>query len=244
MTRAYGVPVARDEIQSTDALQRRRTRGRPNWWVILAVSLALIALLVETSGRGDVGRAIRVQSVASTRAPQTAQSEAPQRSGVLPTSSTTTTTSTSEPPAAVSVADQGPAPNARTKGNTVVPQVSAMTTTTTTRPAPTTTTTTGAPSSLAAARSQTEGYFDPPLNTSGAYAITGSGPTEVSVLWSAAVYLTMTVSCPSGSQTVGGTTAMELSLPDVSGGCQATVSEPSSESSSLTYTVTIGPAGG
>ena len=36
---------------------------------------------------------------------------------------------------------------------------------------------------------------------------------------------------------------METSLPDASG-CQATVSEPPSESSSLTYTVTIGPAGG
>ena len=50
--------------------------------------------------------------------------------------------------------------------------------------------------------------------------------------------------CPSGSQSVGGTTAMAVSLPDASGGCQATVDEPSSESTSLTYTVTIGPAGG
>jgi hypothetical protein len=63
------------------------------------------------------------------------------------------------------------------------------------------------------------------------------------VLWSTPVYLTMTVSCPGGSQTVGGTTAMESSLPDGSG-CQVTVSEPSSESTSLTYFISIGPAGG
>ena len=76
------------------------------------------------------------------------------------------------------------------------------------------------------------------------FAVNGSGPTEISVVWSASVYLTMTVSCPSGSQTVGGTTAMETSIPDAGSACQATVSEPSSESTSLTYTITIGPAGG
>ena len=51
--------------QPTDALRGRPARWRPNWWVILAVSLALIALLVETSGRGDAGRPLHVQSVAS-----------------------------------------------------------------------------------------------------------------------------------------------------------------------------------
>jgi len=33
-------------------------------------------------------------------------------------------------------------------------------------------------------------------------------------------------------------------LPDATGSCRATVSEPSSESAALTYTITIGPAGG
>ena len=73
----------------------------------------------------------------------------------------------------------------------------------------TTTTTTAAPAALPADRSQTEGYFDPPLHTSGVYTLSGTGPTEVSVLWSVPVYLTMTLTCPGGSQTVGGTTAME-----------------------------------
>jgi hypothetical protein len=107
-----------------------------------------------------------------------------------------------------------------------------------------TTSTSAAPAALAADHSQTEGYFDPPLQTSGQYEVNGSGPTEVSVLWSAPVYLTMTLTCPGASQTVGGTTAMEASVPDASAGCQATVSEPSTESTSLTYYVTFGPAGG
>ena len=67
---------------------------------------------------------------------------------------------------------------------------------------------------------------------------------EVSVLWSGTTYLTMQVSCPNGGQSVGGTSAMAASLPNASGSCLATVSEPASESASLTYTITIGPAGG
>jgi hypothetical protein len=37
---------------------------------------------------------------------------------------------------------------------------------------------------------------------------------------------------------------MAASLADASGSCLATVSEPTSESAALTYTITIGPAGG
>jgi hypothetical protein len=67
---------------------------------------------------------------------------------------------------------------------------------------------------------------------------------QISVLWSGTTYLTMTVQCPNGSQSVGGTSAMEATLPDASGSCLATVSEPASESTPLTYTITIGPSGG
>lgn len=241
MTRAYGVSVAsagRQTTEDTDELHGRRTRGRPNWWVILAVSLALIALLVETSGRGDNGRPLRVQTAASTRTPATHATTTPPRTDTLPTT-TSTTTSTTTPPVSASLADKSPASNAHETADAVAPP----TTTTTSRPAPTTTTTTNAPAALPAAHSQTEGYFDPPQNSSGAYTVGGTGPTEVSVLWSAPVYLSMTVTCPSGSQTVGGTGAMELSLPDATG-CQATVSEPSSESTTMTYTLTTGPANG
>jgi hypothetical protein len=54
----------------------------------------------------------------------------------------------------------------------------------------------------------------------------------------------MVVSCANGNQSVGGTSAMQASLPDAQGSCRATVSEPSSESTALTFTITIGPAGG
>jgi hypothetical protein len=66
----------------------------------------------------------------------------------------------------------------------------------------------------------------------------------VSVVWSSPTYLTLTVGCGGPVQSVGGTTAMRATLPDAAGSCGATVSEPSSESTALTYTITIGPSGG
>jgi hypothetical protein len=124
----------------------------------------------------------------------------------------------------------------------------APTVTTTTVPPttvpPTTTTTAGAGSAQPADRMQTQGYLDPPLQVANGYGFTGTGAMQISVLWSGSTYLDMTVTCPSGGQSVGGTSAMEASLPDASGSCRATVTEPSSESTALTYTITIGPVGG
>jgi hypothetical protein len=118
-------------------------------------------------------------------------------------------------------------------------------TTTTLAPPPTTTTTSAGPSAAVAAdRMQTQGYLNPPLQSSNQFGFTGAGAMEVSVVWSGNTYLTMEVSCPSGNQSVGGTSAMAASLPDAGGSCLATVNEPTSESTSLTYTITIGPAGG
>jgi hypothetical protein len=89
-----------------------------------------------------------------------------------------------------------------------------------------------------------QGVIEPPAQRSSSVGFTGTGAMQVSVVWSGPTYLTMQVSCPSGSQTVGGSSAMGASLPDASGSCLATVSEPASESTALTYTITIGPAGG
>jgi hypothetical protein len=97
---------------------------------------------------------------------------------------------------------------------------------------------------VAADRIQTTGYLDPPLQTSNSFTFTGSGAMDIAVVWSGDTYLTMSVECPAGGQSVGGTSGMQASLSDASGSCSATVSEPSSESVPLTYTITIGPTGG
>ena len=163
------------------------------------------------------------------------------RAVVAPSEGTTTTT-TAPIAAPSAVAASGPSLLSQqrlgTAASTVPTTVPSVTTTTTV------TTTTSASSATPADRIQTQGYLNPPLQTSNGYGFTGTGAMQISVVWSGTTYLTMTVSCPSGSQSVGGTSAMAASLPDASGSCRATVSEPTSESASLTYTITIGPAGG
>ncbi len=155
-----------------------------------------------------------------------------------PTTTTTTTPSTGTPAGAVSGASLL---STRTLSATATAPATTPVVTTTTVP---TTTTTSASASVPAERTQTQGYLDPPLQTSNSFGFTGTGTMEISVLWSGTTYLTMEVSCPSGSQSVGGTSAMAATLPGAEGSCRATVNEPSSESASLTYTITIGPAGG
>ncbi len=116
--------------------------------------------------------------------------------------------------------------------------------TTTTVPPPTTTTSSTPVAAVPADRTETQGYLNPPLQSFSKFGFTGTGAMEVSVVWSGSTYLSLEVTCPSGDQSGGGTSAMAASLPDASGSCLATVSEPTTESASLTFTITIGPAGG
>jgi hypothetical protein len=129
-------------------------------------------------------------------------------------------------------------------GGVGTPTTTAPPNVTTTTVAPATTTTTAPPASSPNDRTQTEGILNPPLQRSNGFAFTGNGQTTISVTWSGSTYLTLDASCPSGGQSAGGTSAMQVTLPAASGSCLATVSEPASESTALTYTITIGPAGG
>jgi hypothetical protein len=249
--RAYGVPVAGGGPDTTEGLRSRVARGRPNWWVILAVSLALMALLVATAGNGP--RAKRHDGTlasAPTSHPRrpagSADAGAPSNAHALRTTTTTTTsttTSTTLPSGGRPFGASGTSLlSTRTLGATVTAPPAAVPVVTTTVPPTTTTTSVGA--SVPAARTQTQGYIDPPLQTSNSYGFTGTGAMEISAVWSGSTYLTMEVSCPNARETVGGTSAMAASLPDAGGSCLATVSEPSSETTALTYTITIGPANG
>jgi hypothetical protein len=251
VTRAYRVqvPVFGGGAETPEGVRPRVARGRPNWWVILAVSLGLMALLVATAGskapaphRG--GDAARVAARLAPR-PGAHHTAGAGPASPAPTTTATTTTTTAPPSGATDVAS--PVRTTATPDTAGTPPAAAPSVTTTTLPPapPTTTTTTTEPgAALAADRTQTQGYLNPPVQTSNQFGFTGAGAMEVSVVWSGNTYLTMEVSCPSGDQNVGGTSAMAASLPDASGSCLATVSEPTSESTSLTYTITIGPAGG
>ena len=247
MTRAYGGLSVAQGTGTTDGRRPRGARGRPNWpnwWVILAVSLALMALLVATSGtpRRAPGSAHELPNSRSGDALGARGTHTPARSPSATTSQSTTTT-TAVAPHTDATALASTTHSATVPPTTQAPAAAPSTTTTTVPlPPPTTTTTTAASPPLGASSHQ--GVIEPPAQRSSSVGFTGSGATEVSVVWSGSTYLTMQVSCPDGSQSVGGSSAMAASLPDASGSCLATVSEPASESTALTYTITIGPPGG
>lgn len=246
MTRAYRVAVFGGGHGATEGLRSRVARGRPNWWVILAVSLGLIALLVATAGsvppvhqRGGHAADAAARLSPGTRPHQGADTARPTTTSTAPP---TTTTSTTRQPSLGTTEVAASHLTTGTSGLAGAPQPAAPNVTTTTV-APATTTTTSASPAVPADRTQTQGYLDPPVQTSNRYGFTGTGAMQISVVWSGDTYLTMQVSCPSGDQSVGGTAAMAASLPDASGSCLATVSEPASETTTLTYTISIGPAG-
>jgi hypothetical protein len=244
MARAYGVSVADGGTDTREDLRHRIPRVRPNWWVILAVTLALIALLVAT---GTAPRAPAHRPHGPTDA-AAGDALAPAHGGNAtshgehgtdPSSVTTTTVSTVTTTARVAGHTTATLPSAPAVG-TGLPSTTLPAVTTTTVGATTTTT---APPGSVQPSDRTVGYLDPPAQTSHGYGFAGTGAMKVSVVWSGATYLTMVVSCPDGGQSVGGTSAMVATLPDASGACMATVTEPASESVALTYTISIGPSG-
>jgi hypothetical protein len=206
-----------------------------------------MALLVATAGnpaRAPHGSGSGGHVLADSQARDAHEGHDAAGVRTAPSASTTTTPTVVTPPTSVTSSLQ-PA-----RGNTTptaagvggAPGASApIATTTPTTVAPTTTTTVAVshPSDI-----QSQGVIEPPQQRSSSFGFTGTGAMDVSVTWSGDTYLTMGVNCPSGSQSVGGSSAMAASLADASGSCLATVSEPTSESTALTYTITIGPAGG
>jgi hypothetical protein len=222
---------------------RHPARGRPNWWVILAVSLALMALLAATSaGSRNSGQ---IPTTAQT--PRTSHRVTEPRTTHGPTTTTVPATAAvtalgaDGPSATTTTVPLASAPSpTRTSGTSP----GAVSTTTSTSVTTTTVASTSTSGQAAADRTTNQGYLQPPTNASNTYGFTGDGPTEISVTWSGDTYLSLVVTCPDANQSVGGSSAMAASLPDAEGLCQATVSEPTSEDTTLAYTITIGPGNG
>jgi hypothetical protein len=212
------------------------------------VSLALIALLVVTGGADPSTRHGRQLADASTGDKQRQSSDgttpsshrSPAHSLALAPTTTSTTVATSSH--ATQHTDTS-VPLLATSGTGSSAGAPAPATPTTTVSPTTTAPSTGAGNSQSADRIQAPGVLDPPASTSHSYSFTGTGAMQVSVVWSGNTYLTLVVSCPNGSQTVGGTSAMAANLPNALGACMATVTEPATESVALSYTITIGPTG-
>jgi hypothetical protein len=252
VTPAYGFAVVGGGSDHAAATAKPAARGNPNWWIILAVSLALMALLVATSsGNGGGHSSPRAADSADRHSPGAQHGHGAPRTAPKTTATTSTTTTTSTTSKITTTTIRSSAVTSPPSSGSVLTGTSHSSTTPAVEPPVTTTTITTLPAQAEAQppappadSTETQGYLDPPLQASNEFGFTGTGSMVVSVEWSGDIYLTMSVSCPSGGDDVGGTAGMEASLPDASGGCTATVTEPSSESAPLTYTITWGPAGG
>jgi hypothetical protein len=203
------------------------------------VSLALMALIAASA-------TVHVPSLAARSHP-TVTTPAPHDTS---TSNVTSTTTAVTLPRASAV--QPIAAHSSSSTSSTQPGASAST-----GPTPTTTTTStvpvvivggsgsgSAPESASASTQTEHGYLQSPDDTSVIYAFSASGPTLVAAQWSTDTTLSLTVVCPSGTQSADGASSVQLTLANPHGSCQATLSEPTNEDATLTYSMTIGPWNG
>jgi hypothetical protein len=203
-------------------------RGRPTWWVILAVALALMALVAATATRSS--------SAGPAHRPRTAAG---------PTTTTTSKDSTGEigsttVPTLGGVTSPGGASGLSGLGAVDQGSVTHPTTSTTVAAAPPTTSTTQAPS---AEGTSYPGFLQPPQDSAATYGFTGQGSTRISATWSDTTYLTLNVTCSGFNQSTGGSSALSMQIPDARGACQAILSESTGETDTLSYTLVIDPNG-
>jgi hypothetical protein len=220
----------------------RSARSRPHWWVVLAVSLSLLALVAARSaapqGTHDPGHAgspgvAAAGGIGAASPPTTGDPTAAAGStvGGDPVTPPTSATVASPAPAFTSTVGSGGAATAHTT--------------------PTTTTTTVAPSGTAAApmqpSAQSETYtgdLQYPDDSSATYSFTGSGSMEVSASWSGPYILSLSVSCPSGTQSSQGPSPVTVVMTDGTGACVTTLKETQVQYNAVGYTLNIGPTPG
>jgi hypothetical protein len=231
---AYRYAVVGGGISTTGPVRARPVRGRPHWWVVLAVTLALMALVTAAStGRQSRIGAQPYQAAQPGRHP-TSNTVAPR-----PTVTTSTNSSSS------TVIEQSATQPVTTTRTTSPPTVVATSTPTTVVATTTTTSTAGSGtgnSPMQTSAKNDQGFLEPPDDTTAIYTFNGTGLTTVTVTWTPQVELTLTATCADGTQSGEGGGSLELTLPDAQGACQLTLSEPASESADVTYSLTITPS--
>ncbi len=238
---AYRVSVVGGGISTTGSVRARPVRGRPHWWVVLAVTLALMALVTAAS----TGHQARLGAQPY---------EATQSTGHATSTSTSTSTSTTAPQGETPTTGEPTSPFIEQSAAQSVPLIRTTSPTTTTA-VPTATVTTGSTtttsttigsgignSPLQNGAQSDQGYLAPPNDSAAIYSFNGDGATKVSASWTPQTELTMTVTCANGSQNIAGSASLELTLPDAQGACQVTLSEAAGETADVTFTLTIAPA--
>ncbi len=228
------------DLTRTGHRRARPQRIRPHWWVVLAVSLSLLALVAAASSNHPGSHENRRPDAAASRS-----LHAP-RFSPTPASTIITTTPPTQPVSALTQ-------TTTTQKVAPVPHGGSIDVATTPATPPTTTTTTTAPpakgAAIGTAPAQTApqiwtGDLQQPTDATAKYTFSGAGATQVSVTWSPSTLLSLSVSCPSGPQTIQGSSSAAIVIPDADGYCEVTLQLLLVQYAAVSYTLTIVPASG
>jgi hypothetical protein len=88
------------------------------------------------------------------------------------------------------------------------------------------------------------GDLQQPDDATASYPFSGQGSMEVTASWTSSSILSLTVTCPAGTQTREGPSPVTVVLPNADGACEATLKETIVQYDEVPYTLTIGPAEG
>jgi hypothetical protein len=88
------------------------------------------------------------------------------------------------------------------------------------------------------------GDLQEPDDASATQIFAGAGPTEVSATWTPGLTLSLTVTCPGGTQAAQGSSEVGVVIADATGACEITLKETVVQYDAIAYTLTIGPADG
>ncbi len=227
----------------------RGALGRPHWWGVLAVSLALMALVAALSAPARHTVATPGGPTGSAQ-PESRAPGAPTR-GRVPSGPTTggadpgpviptTQPGSGRAPPIATVSSPG-----STTATTSPPSTTAASVPSTVAPPGTTTTTAPAvpaPTTTTPPAVETEsqpGNLEYPDNVSAQYPIDSGGGVSVVADFSGAPALDLSVSCPGGQADRDGASGVSVSVGGPAGPCTVEISEPSPQSAPVSYTLTV-----
>lgn len=242
------------DITKTGAVGGGASRLRPHWWAVLGVSLSLLALVAAAASdhprhdghARDAGSALPGREKGSPSKSPSPPTSTPFVGGSSPSTTSTTLPggSTIGPATVSATGSSGSAPTAErspVKAASVTPVPSATSTTTTTTVTPASAAT---PVQASTPSQAWTGELQEPDASSALEWFTGVGPTQVLVTSSSSFPLSLTVTCPEGTQTSVQPSTIEVVIPDATGACEITVKETLVQYDAIPYTLTVGPANG
>jgi hypothetical protein len=197
------------------------TSGRPHWWAVLSVGIALMALVAAISGSKQVQRSGRAVGGAShlgsssrerssgpvDRVSRALQDALPSGPPVTPTPSIVQLPHASTP--------------VETDPDSALP-ASALPPDTDTFP----------PGSY-------QGYFEAPWVVSTTYPVSGEGILAATATWSQPIEMTLTVSCPLLVKTETGGSGVSVALTQPGTPCSVSLSEPFSTLGIVDYAIEV-----